>query len=267
MKGKCKLCLRDGMDLQQSHFVPAAIYRILRSENAKNPNPLLLTKTAVYQTSRQMKAWLLCRDCEQLFSRKGENWVLRRCLQADRSFPLASILAARQPDISSPGNPTKVYYASQIAEIDITALSYFAASMFWRGSIHPWNSDGSFPVKLGPFQESFRRYLIGLEEFPQPCALWIMVREGNRIDRLTYAPFGQRKGSFHVYKFPIPGLGFSLTVSKKLPALYREMCFVHGNNNPILVTRILEEMLEADAAKLYQAGSRFGGAHRWLKAL
>src|SRR5438105_778818 len=39
----------------------------------------------------------------------------------------------------------------------LSALCYFAASIFWRGSIYDWNS--SSPVTLGPFEESFRVHL------------------------------------------------------------------------------------------------------------
>jgi hypothetical protein len=251
MNGKCKLCLRDGV-LQLSHLEPAGVYRILRDETEKNPNPWLLTKTAAVQTSRQTRAWLLCRDCEQRFSKNGENWVLAHCLKADRSFPLASILASRKPDLSSAETTTKVHYTSQILEINIPALSYFAASMFWRASVHPWNRDGSFSVRLGPFEELFRKYLMGLADFPKPCSLWVAVREGGKIDRLTYAPIGERRGNYHVHKFPMPGLGFSLTVSKNLPTGYRNMCFVHGNGNPIIVTGVLEEGLLQDAVRIRQ---------------
>jgi len=59
-----------------------------------------------------------------------------------------------------------------IPEINVNAISYFAASMFWRGSIHPWNEDGTYPVSLGPFQEQFRQYLMELQPFPKDCALW-----------------------------------------------------------------------------------------------
>ncbi len=71
-------------------------------------------------------------------------------------------------------------------------------------------------MRLGPFQEQFRQYLLGLLAFPQDCSLSVVVREGKEIDRLTYAPIGKREGNFHVYKFPMPGLGFSMVVSKNI---------------------------------------------------
>jgi hypothetical protein len=78
--------------------------------------------------------------------------------------------------------------------------------MFWRGAVYAWNDDGSIPVRLGPFQEQFRQYLLGLKAFPQDCSLLVMVREEKDINRLTYEPIGNRKGKFHVYRFPMPGL-------------------------------------------------------------
>ena len=255
-KGECKLCLRDGMDLRDSHFLSAGIYRILRDDGAPNPNPWAITEKAAFQTSKQLKAPLLCPDCEQRLSKSGENWVLRNGLKADRSFPLAAALSLQRPDLSSPQTTTKVYYASKIPAIDVAALSYFAASIFWRGSIYPWNRDRSYPVVLGPFQESFRMYLMGLAAFPKDSSLWVIVREDGQIDRMTYVPVGKREGKVHVYKFPMPGLGFSLTVSKNVPDNYRNMSFVHNSANPIIATTILEEMLMQDAVRLGERSLR-----------
>ena len=250
MAMQCKLCLQDVPKLENSHFLPAAIYKILRDERKKNPNPWSLTRKSAVQTSRQITARLLCRECEQRFSKNGEAWVLRNCLRKDGSFPLGSILDSRLPDVSFNGTPTRVYYASNIPEINISALAYFAASIFWRGSIHTWNNDGSIPVSLGPFQEEFRQYLMGLQGFPEHGSLWVVVREGKEIERLTYAPIGERKGNVHVYKFPMPGLAFLLTVGKNIPTKRRAKCFVHGLRSPIVVTTRIDEFLMDEAVKL-----------------
>jgi hypothetical protein len=109
---------------------------------------MLLTPKGALQTSKQIKTRLLCSECEQRFSKHGETWVLARCLQADGSFPLAALLASRLPDVSLPTSPTRVYYAAAIPEINIMALTYFAASIFWRGAVHPWKSDGTVPVPV-----------------------------------------------------------------------------------------------------------------------
>jgi len=249
MTGQCKLCLEPVTSLQNSHFLPKGIYKRLRDKNEKNPNPWEISWKTAVQTSRQKTAPLLCLDCEQRFSKYGENWALGCCLQEDGRFPLASILASRTPDMWSWKTPTtRIYYASKISEINIPALAYFAGSIFWRASVYPWSDDGTIPVLLGPFQEQFRAYLMGLKAFPKDCSLWVVVREG-KIDRLTYPPVGKRMGNFHVYRFPIPGLAFTLVVSKNIPANYREMCFVHGSGNPIIVTTLIDKLLEEEAVK------------------
>src|SRR5437899_11585553 len=141
MKGQCKLCLRENVDLRRSHFLPAAAYRILSDRRFKNPNPIMITDSAALQSSWQQREPLLCNDCEQRFHRNGENWIFSKCLRRDGNFPLRDLLIARTADAGQ-GGATQVYLAAKIPEIDINALIYFGTSMFWRGSIHSWNSDG-----------------------------------------------------------------------------------------------------------------------------
>ncbi len=99
MIGQCKLCLKTGVELRDSHFLSAGIYRILRDDNEKNPNPWLLTKDAAVQTSSQLKAHLLCHDCEQRFSKNGETWALGRCLPEGRAFS-----SGRRPGCENSGH-------------------------------------------------------------------------------------------------------------------------------------------------------------------
>lgn len=249
----CKLCLKSVPKLEDSHFLSAGIYRRLRDLTAKNPNPMLLTLKGAHQTSKQMKTQLLCSECEQRFSKHGETWVLARCLQADGSFPLAALLASRSPDVSLPSTPTKVYYAAGISEINIAAMTYFAASIFWRGAVHPWKSDRTVPVPLGPlFENQLRRYLMGLQPFPKDCfSLWVLVREGKEIDGLTYTPAGNRIGKFHSYRFPMPGLCFMLYVGKNIPDYISEKCFASGSGNPLVVTRVVESLLFKEGVALW----------------
>jgi hypothetical protein len=57
MKGTCKLCLREGVDLKRSHILPAGVYRMLYKASAeKNQTPWLVTEDAAVQTSRQETA-------------------------------------------------------------------------------------------------------------------------------------------------------------------------------------------------------------------
>ncbi len=262
--GKCKLCLQSDVELQDSHYLSKAIYKILRDEKARNKDPFLITKTAIVQTSRQLKRHLLCRPCEIRLNKGGENWVLRHCLQNDGRFPLAENLASAKPVLSAQGNPTRVYSAAEVPGVGIPQISYFAASIFWRGSIYPWNDDGSIPVQLGPFQERFRRYLMGEELFPRDACLWVAVREGKGVDRLTHVPMGARIGDLHAYKFPMPRLAFTLLVSKNVPAKNRTICFACGPGSPIIVTSVLETWLAQQAASAVQGANNAQSIRRSL---
>ena len=132
MVGTCKLCLTEGVTLRNSHGIPAAVYKALRGDaKLGNPASYLLTPNGPVQTSKQDTAPSLCDGCEQKFSVGGERWVLSNSLRQDGSFVLASALGARAPDYANPQNTsTKVYLAANIPEVNITALTYFAVSMF-----------------------------------------------------------------------------------------------------------------------------------------
>lgn len=252
MIGRCKLCGQE-KELQDSHFLPKGIYKRMRDINEKNPNPWVLSKgKKPVQTSKQETAYLLCWDCEQRFSTNGENWVLGNCRQQDGSFPLKSILSSRNPDIEAQGNPTRLFYSSNIPEISISELAYFAASIFWRGSVYGWNNDLSATVNLGPFQNHIREYLLGLREFPQDCCLLVFVRDAKESDAISYTPIGKRTKDYHVYKFPIPGLAFALLVSKNIPKEYCQLCLVHGPGNPIIVTSIIDKFIVEETLKVFR---------------
>ena len=243
MKGKCKLCLTEGAELQASHFLPAAIYRSMRGDpDNGNPNPWEVTPNSVRQTSWQKKAPLLCPECEQRFSKNGERWVFTNGLKNDGTFPLAITLACKVPFAQDPSvSTTKVYRAAEIPEIDISAITYFAASMFWRGSAHPWKADGTCPVPLGPYQEPLRQYLMGITGFPPDVALVVVVREPSGIRHLSHEPLGEWRGEIFVAKFPMPGFAFSISAGKDMPPPLRRSCFVRGEGNPIVMSAFVEK--------------------------
>ncbi len=252
MIGQCKLCKISPVVLQDSHYIPAGIYKALRDGGCINPNPLIITAKNTFQSSSQKKFKLLCSCCENLLSKHGENWTLKQILKADGTFNMRSILSSYKPSLLAGHSETKIFYANEIPEINVAALSYFAASVFWRGSIHTWNEDKTIPVKLGPYSEEFRRYLLGEQEFPKNCYLLLVVREGENSPRITYPPLAKRDGHIHYYNFPIPGLAFTLIIGKKVLSIHRELCFVTQSNHPIIYTSVLENMLESDLQTLLQ---------------
>lgn len=244
MLGTCRLCQATNVKLRDSHYVPKAVYRQLRDPGAAKPDPWTITSKASFQTSKQMTAHLLCDGCEGALSANGEDWVLRRFQRLDGTFELASILSAQLPVAASNDNPTKVYTAGTVPDLDAAAMAYFAASVFWRGSLHPWNDDGSIPVALGRYGEEFRRYLRGEQAFPTHAVLILSVREGGAVSMMTVPPFRNPTAGVHTYNFLMPGLAFVLAVGQGISPLMKQYCFVRGLGHPIAATPILESHLE-----------------------
>jgi hypothetical protein len=76
--GTCRLCLRENEELQNSHLIAAAIYKVCK-DGAKQP--IMVGGGTARRSSGQIADELLCRDCEQRFSKNGETWVIENMAQ------------------------------------------------------------------------------------------------------------------------------------------------------------------------------------------
>ncbi|MGH9775981.1 MAG: hypothetical protein ACRD50_13660 [Candidatus Acidiferrales bacterium] len=217
-----------------------------------NPNPLIFNSNGVQQDSKQVSDYLLCRDCEQRLNQNGEDWFLKFCWRKDQ-FALATTLeTARHHKILH--SQVKVYHAAEIPQVNMTALTYFAASMYWRASVHQWQIAGakSQPIQLGPYQELLRKFLMRKAQFPSNCILLVFVPENKTaVTGVSLTPYGGRIDSHHAYNLVVLGVGFRLLVGKQISSKLRSMCFVTGVGNPILRTDNLE-----GAIKTWIAGFR-----------
>lgn len=92
--GKCKLCLED-KDLQDSHLIPASMYRIIRK--SQGLDPVFMTAKRIGTSSRQITAHELCWDCEQLFRKNGEDYMSGQVFQGSE-FPLLNRFKFAMPD-------------------------------------------------------------------------------------------------------------------------------------------------------------------------
>jgi hypothetical protein len=229
----CRLCLLT-RELQLSHSeLPAGVYRRLRGKTTGNPNPVLLSEDVCVATSRQPTEHMLCKDCEDLFNRNGEKWILEHCLQPDGTFPLRDIV--NQGQQLSTGRVV----ARSGCHFDTQKLEYFAASIFWRCSVckkTPKHQDR--PVRLGGrYDEDFRRYLLGQAGFPGHTALIVALSSSGSIwSNAAWAPTGERKDGFHLWQFNIPGIMLRLFVGKALPQETKSICLVQSPLKVIQVT-------------------------------
>src|SRR5438128_2473290 len=113
--GQCRLCLLH-RPLCMSHLAPAGGYKRMRDTGAPNPRPILIHGGIARSTDFKIQDYLLCSECEELFNKNGERWVLNNCYQPDGEFPIRTAL------LNSPrfGRRPKllVYAAAQIPTIN-----------------------------------------------------------------------------------------------------------------------------------------------------
>jgi hypothetical protein len=213
-----------------------------------NPNPLLVFGNTQVQTSRQEREHLLCYDCEQRLC-TDEQWIFKNGPNGDK-FPFVSALTKCKPILA--GSDFAVYPAALFPEIDASAVAHFAASIFWRASIHDWNGGTEHQVRLGRYEEHFRSYLMDQDGFPLGAALAVRARPHNRATGLCRLPSTLRHESgVHLHSFVMPGFDFNLFVGKELPGYASRMCFVRGQNSPVIVSDRLEKSLIRQAARAF----------------
>lgn len=216
MVGKCGLC-HEGRELRDSHLLPAAVYKLARESNRRNPNPIIVTPDRASSSSKQVSDMFLCGECEGRFSRGGERYVLSQCTRQGGGFALRELLRASPPFLRD--SRFTVYEVGSLLYARTEQYLYFAASVFWRASARSWTYDGRQMerLSLGPYEEQLRLYLLGVAAFPSSARLFVHVWSDARIDFTTVAPTASRADGVRRYKFCIPGILFILFVGKETP--------------------------------------------------
>lgn len=143
--------------------MPRGLYDLCKTPD---DDPIFVSDRVIMQSSRQLKHPLLCKECDGMLSREGENWVLPLLANADGAFPLFEFLKTVAPDMR--GDDFEGYACSQIPEIDCQKLTHFAAGIFWKASIHSWRGSETTPlIELGKYRDSLRSFLRGECGFPK----------------------------------------------------------------------------------------------------
>jgi len=226
--GTCRLCLALGVELLNSHFVPAGIHRIVQADA---PQAIQITGKIAMLSSHQARAHLLCERCELRFQQQGENWVIANCWRSPTDFPLLDALdraAAFQNRVDS-----RAYAGRGISDVDVDQIVYFAASVFWRGAAHEWSTPkgktyGAPPsrIHLGPYQEPLRLFLLGEATFPDGMYLstWLEPKRDERENRHAVPPFKAFDTGYHVFRLFIPGVAFTLSVGRAVDREIQSTC-------------------------------------------
>jgi hypothetical protein len=223
----CALCRNESV-LCDSHLLPAASYKPLRSASNPSPHPLVLTPDKAYHTSKQPKDYVLCRDCEERFHRNGEDWILSHYYRGrNKGFRFREILQQQAPVFED--GDSKIYACANVPGLDMDQVIYFAMSVFWRTAVHVWRRDKRvIHIELGKYEEPLRMFLLGAGPFPEKMALqvWVSSLQGDMLAN-SHLTEETRVEQHRAYGFAIPGMVFRLIVSGNLPQR-----FVNGSTAP-----------------------------------
>jgi hypothetical protein len=229
------------------------MYAYLRDDNARNPNPIVISNGAMIQSSDQISGHLLCAACEQRFNNRGERWMINHCFRlSPRRYRIHQQLIAHPP-LLDVGDDLVFYSGKVLPGID--SLVYFAASVFWRAAVHEWIGRGGIcHIELGPYAEALRRFLLGEAAFPQHMILVVMLARPDKARPVAYFPRhspGERNANYRMYDFLIPGVRFVLFVGQTIPDYFKPICAATSRDRTLgLSDDILEDAFRKMARSL-----------------
>jgi hypothetical protein len=259
-KLKCGLC-QERKGLRDSHLIPKAVYKGLRTPDyGSNPHPVVTTRDRSFTGSQQVSAPFLCPDCEQLFSKNGEAYVLAEYARRDGQFKLRERLQTTTPWFSCA--QFKTYAAEPVLGKQADKYLYFASSVFWRASAGCWKMGGKRVgnISLGTtYQEQFRLFLLGKQQFPDSARIFVHVSLEQQPDLTVVFPCtrpGRTHGA-HCHKFYIPGILFILFLGGNV-SKFDEGALNSTTHKQIWVSPWQEDDLFTSAVEMIQ-GARPSG--------
>jgi hypothetical protein len=246
----CKLCQQE-KPLLNSHLIPRAFYKLLRTPGLENPNPIIADGETTRATQDQMAQPLFCAECEDRLNKNGESWVLSKGYRLKGPSVLYEALSAATPVPAFQSGT--VYSALSIPQIDLDKLVYFGASIFWRSSVADWalGRKTTELMRLGSrYEEDFRKYLYGVAEFPVNAAIWVAVVRSEHPAPVISYPTGERVRGYHRHTFDVLGLSYMLHVGNRLPEDVRRLCGARSPSRYLFFTNI-DRILDRNARRAF----------------
>jgi hypothetical protein len=234
---ECPLCQQMAV-LQESHLLPAAVYKHLRDPQARNPHPVLFSKYGERQSSWQAQQYLFCACCEQRFHRNGEGWTLEHSARQGNNFKLRDILTAHEGSKLLEG--MYCFNCADIPSVNADALCYFAVSVIWRASVCSWSIDGVklAQIELAKYSEPMRLYLLGDAGFPTNTVVTAIVSSSPDVLLMATLPQSKKFQDYTSHFFSIPGLDFTVDVGARMPTMLQEACLHRGLRRPIFYSAV-----------------------------
>jgi hypothetical protein len=224
-QGICKLCLQT-KDLQDSHFIPAAMYKYIHAPSLKNPNPIIVGHERTFTTSKQVKDYLLCSNCEGLFNERGEKEVLKWACKG-KQFPLGDRLAVAIPQRQF--GDALVFSGDDIG-LDTEKFGYFALSIIWRATVHEWDTPTgkSTLLDLGPANEPIRKFLHGEAGYPAEAAVVLSICTDVYSRGAFFMPSRVLNFPGMCFVFLTLGLHFMVYIGREVGRILQDVCCVRS---------------------------------------
>lgn len=246
--GECSLC-GEMRALIDSHLIPKSAYKHVRGEGkAKSPIKIDGVNKAAFQTDEQIKQYLLCGGCEDLFNKFGEK-VVSSLWRTKKGFPLLEKLQTAKA--LAVGEEFTIYASDAISQKEFNALRYFAFSVFWRAQV--WKCEhGESMLRhrmSASYEKKLRRFLLQREE-PKSVYLMMMVNTFDELNGLISFPYRQGQ-DLNIYSFMILGLKFCMFLGdrdKTVVSPFRE----YGANAIILTFDVSKTPAFAGMARVAQ---------------
>jgi hypothetical protein len=242
MFGTCKLCLLP-RDLQESHLMPRALYRMARGLGTKgNQDPHVLNAKGRKPSSHQVKDYVLCRECEQLFGKNGEDYVMRLVTKRNGQFPLLDMLKVVPTTLR--GKRWTAYVNTQTPGIDRTKLAYFALSIFWRASVHTWTQESGEKTRIDlgkKYNEEIRRYLLGETQMPRKANLLVAACSDEESQKTFFMPGENTKIKDKSYGVAVRGIFFHFRITNTPAPWQARLSMVNTPHEPISVWNCFEQ--------------------------
>ncbi len=255
------MCAATNVELADSHVIPSWAYKRIRNQAGSdpllnNPNPVRMRGSTAVQLSKQIKEPMLCTDCEQRFGVR-EDWF-RRLTEAEEGAlpPLSGLLDPARPTIDHE------HSLARVGRLDVSALAYFALSVFWRAHECSKISDFSLERRSA---DAIRLWLDGNAAPPSSLSLTAYYCEQGYLDRPDLAS---------AFKTPASSGGLSVFVlacmvfvlSETLQPADGHPCLLHSADKALVVAPLpmLAGPLQARVAASEPKGAlrRYGDARK-----
>jgi hypothetical protein len=237
--GVCKLCRKRKL-LCKSHYFGRAVHNLCK-ENGEDA--VMMTPKVVTATRRQLWAHLLCRDCEGRLNKFGETPVLK-LLDNGSGFPL---LDRMRRGIALKNERGALTFSGKAMEVDTDAIAHFGLGILWKGGVHKWLTveRQTTSVALGPFEETFRKYLLGIGGFPLDVYVLVGVCEDKGSRGMVFAPTLMNESKNRTFSLLVRGIWFHIITDKSASAATKELCCVQSELKVLHMEDCNERFLHA----------------------